>query len=154
MPGERQVQMCIGDLGGDQSISDEELLKRFYCWYYRVMKNEFRNELKKLIIHKRRFNEVNLEELGKVMSFIQPMDIEEETVLVGSTPVIITDSKLATVIKRLSSRMTRVIEGTVILQLPIGIIAKEMNISEQTVKNYKRDGLRCLKRWLEDYHDA
>ena len=128
-------------------------MRKFHSWYYSVMKNEFRNELKKLINHKRHYDTVSLEELGNIMSFIQPKDIDEETVLVGSTTVIITDHRLAIVLKRLSDRIKRVIEGTVILQLPVKTIAKEMQISEQAVKNYKHDGLQRLKRWLEDYND-
>ncbi|MBR4725831.1 MAG: sigma-70 family RNA polymerase sigma factor [Lachnospiraceae bacterium] len=126
---------------------------KFHSWYYRVMKNEFRNELKKLINHKRHYDTVSIEELENIMSFIQPKDIDVETVLVGSTLVIITDHRLAIVLKRLSDRIKRVIEGTVILQLPVKTIAEEMKISEQAVKNYKHDGLQRLKRWLEAYHD-
>lgn len=126
---------------------------KFHSWYYRVMKNEFRNELKKLINHKRHYDTVSIEELENIMSFIQPKDIDVETVLVGSTLVIITDHRLAIVLKRLSDRIKRVIEGTVILQLPVKTIAEEMKISEQAVKNYKHEGLQRLKRWLEAYHD-
>ena len=145
--------MYTGVSSNNSNTKDEVLMLKFHSWYYSVMKNEFRNELKKLINHKRHYDTVSIEELGNIMSFIQPKDIDEETVLVGSTTVIITDHRLAIVLKRLSDRIKRVIEGTVILQLPVKTIAKEMQISEQAVKNYKHDGLRRLKRWLEDYND-
>ena len=145
--------MYTGVSSNNSNTNDEVLMLKFHSWYYRVMKNEFRNELKKLINHKRHYDTVSIEELENIMFFIQPKDIDVETVLVGSTTVIITDHRLAIVLKRLSDRIKRVIEGTVILQLPVKTIAEEMKISEQAVKNYKHDGLQRLKRWLEDYHD-
>lgn len=145
--------MYTGVSNNNRNNSDEILIRKFRSWFYHVMRNEFRNELKKLINHRRHYDTVSIEKLGTVMSFIQPKDIDEETVPVGSTSIIISDHRLAVVLKRLSERIKRVIEGTVILQLPVKTIAEEMKITEQAVKNYKYDGLRRLKRWMEDYHD-
>ncbi len=145
--------MYTGVSNNNSNSNDEILMRKFRSWYYLVMKNEFRNELKKLINHRRRYDSVSIEKLGNIMSFIQPKDIDEETVPVGRTSIIITDHRLAIVLKRLSERVRRVIEGTVILQLPVKTIAEEMKITEQAVKNYKYEGLRRLKRWMEDYHD-
>ena len=145
MPGERQALMYY---------DDETVARRFISWYCKVIRNEIRNGLKKLITEKQHFQMIDIEELEDIPSYEQSMTAEGEIVVIGSTPVMISDTRLASGLKHLSPRKRKVLESSIILRLPIRIIAQEMRISEQTVKNYRYDSLRFLRIWLEEEQDG
>ena len=84
------------------------------------------------------------------MAVFDPFGDEELIeILLGNTPVMLKDRKLAESLGKISKRKQQAIEGTIILGIPIKIVAEMLGIDEQIVRNYKNRGLDELRSMME-----
>ena len=129
--------------------TEGSLSDRFDAWVRETLDNLIRTEVRTVAREKRRRREVFVDDISAYASY-DPFDEEEEMeVFIGNTPLYFTDPKVVKALRKLSPRRQQVIEGSILLAIPIGLLAEELNLKEQTVKNYKHDAIQFLRNLLE-----
>ena len=142
MPEERQAQMK-NEHDAASAYTEGSLPERFDSWVSHTLENLINNVVKNA-------REVSVEDMDE-RAFFDPYSEEElNEILLGKTPVLIRNKKLAKGLEKLSPRKQQIIEGTIVLGIPIELLAEMLGLDNGTVRNYKYDGLRILREFMED----
>jgi DNA-directed RNA polymerase specialized sigma24 family protein len=141
----------MGKVEKENSLYTEgSLSDRFDVWVRHTLKNLIMTEVRSAIREKRRRKEVLVGDMADD-AFYDPFDLDAgDEVIVGNTVLCFGDPKIIEALKKLSPRKQQVIEGTVLLAIPVAMIAEQMNLNEQTIKNYKHDAISFLRKLLEE----
>ena len=135
------------------NYTENSLPERFDSWIKKVLDNLIYNEVRSLARNVRRqpeFSTGNIDALATCDPF---EDDEFVEIMLGSTPLILKDKKLAEALGKISRRKQQAIEGTIILGIPVSTLAEILGINEQIVRNYKNRGLDELRELLEGSDD-
>ena len=141
----------------DSRYTEGSLSVRFDKWYRETMKYLLLDEIRDYLRRGDRFlpfDPENLESIEDRESYSPFLEFEMEQVSLGDSLLFVHESSLANGLRRLSPQKKRVLEGTVLLKLPVKIVAKNMDLSEQTVKNYKHSGLMSLREIMRGDHSG
>ena len=152
MPEERQAQMK-DDKDYDSMFTEDSLPERYDSWIKKVLDGLIFNEVRSFARRKRREMEIlsdNIENLAT----LEPFEEEElEEILLGETPILLKDKKLAASLSKIGRRKQQAIEGTIILGMPIHVLAELLGLDPQIVSNYKLRGLDELRSMMEGSED-
>ena len=133
--------------------TENSLPERFDSWIKKVLESLIYNEVRSFARKKIRQQEVFSEEIEKIAVY-EPFEEDELIeVLLGDTPLMLKDKKLANALGKISKRKQQAIEGTIILGIPVSIVAKLLGLEEQIVRNYRNRGLSELRSMMEDMED-
>ena len=133
----------------------EGIQKEFDTFTKRTLKNLIRNELKSYIRETRHSNRaVSLDSLEEVAAPEHTPDIEKCQVLLGDTQVSLDNEHLAEGLKKLKERHQKVLECAIFLEMTSEAIMEVMELGERSVRNYKSEALRILRRHMEGTPDA
>ena len=152
MPEERQAQMQ-NDENINPHYTENSLPARFDSWIKKILDGLIYNEVKSYARRKRRQPEYTTENLDN-LAFYDPFEEEELVeILVGSSPLLLKNRKLAESLGKISARKQQVIEGTIVLGIPISVLAELLGLDPQIVSNYKLRGLNELRSMMEGSED-
>ena len=133
----------------------EGIQKEFDTFTKRTLKNLIRNELKSYIRETRHSNRaVSLDSLEEVAAPEHTPDIEKCQVLLGDTQVSLDNEHLAEGLKKLKERHQKVLECAIFLEMTSEAIMEVMELGERSVRNYKSEALRILRRHMQEANDA
>jgi|GEM_PF-6854434 len=132
-----------------QQYTENSLPERFDSWIKKVLENLVFNEVRSCARRKISQPEFFSEDIDNLAVFDPFGDEELIEILLGNTPVMLKDRKLAESLGKISKRKQQAIEGTIILGIPIKIVAEMLGIDEQIVRNYKNRGLDELRSMME-----
>ena len=126
---------------------------RFDSWISHTLDNLIFNVVRSYARQLKNDPEFLADDLEERACFDPFSEEELNEILLGNTPLMIRNKKLARGLKKLSPRKQQVIEGTIVLGIPVSLLAETLGLDDQTVSNYKYDGLRILKQFMEDEDD-
>ena len=136
----------------DVNYSEGSLPERYDSWIKKTLKNLIMNEVRSFKRWKARHKEIlvdNIDFLDYIESYDPFEEDEAAEIPLGDTPVIIEDERLARILSGMTQKKQRVIEGTIILGIPVRIVAKKLGLDEHTVRNYKCLTLNELRTLME-----
>ena len=133
--------------------TEGSLPERFDSWITQVLENLIYTEVRSYKRRKMRLPEFTTENIDEIASYDPDKDEELKEILLGNTPLILKSSKLAAALPKISPRKQQVIEGTIVLGIPVKIVAETMGLSEHIVSNYKYLGLNELRAMMEGDKD-
>ena len=149
MPEERQAHMK-NEHDAASAYTEGSLPERFDSWVSHTLENLINNVVRSYARKVKNAREVSVEDMDE-RAFFDPYSEEElNEILLGKTPVLIRNKKLAKGLEKLSPRKQQIIEGTIVLGIPIELLAEMLGLDNGTVRNYKYDGLRILREFMED----
>ena len=152
MPEERQAQMK-NDKAFDSMYTEDSLPERYDSWIKKVLDGLILNEVRSLARKKRREKEIlsqNVENLAACEPFEEEELVE---ILLGDTPIMLKDEKLAASLSKIGRRKQQAIDGTIILGMPVGVLADLLGLDPRIVSNYKLRGLDELRSMMEGSED-
>ncbi len=129
--------------------TEGSLSDRFDAWVRSTLDNLIMTEVRSVARAKRRRKEILVDDLSEYASYDPFHEDEDDAVILGDTAIYLTDPKLIKALRKLSPRKQQVIEGTVLLAIPVNILAKQLNLSEHTISNYKYDAIQFLRDLME-----
>ncbi len=139
----------------DVNYSEGSLPERYDSWIKKTLENLIKNEVRSFRRWKARHKEIlvdNIDFLDYMESY-DPFEEEAAEIPLGDTPVIIEDERLARILSGMAQKKQRVIEGTIVLGIPVKIVAKKLGLDEHTVRNYKCLTLNELRALMEGEED-
>ena len=121
--------------------TENSLPERFDSWIKKILEGLVYNEVRSCARRMIRQPEFTTEEIDDA-AFYDPFSEDELIeVLFGSTPLLLKNKKLAESLGKISKRQQEAIEGTIVLGIPVRVVAKLLGIDEQLVRNYRSRGL-------------
>ena len=133
--------------------TENSLPERYDSWIKKVLEGLVFNEVRSFARMKSRTPEFTSEDIDNV-AFYDPASEEEMVeVLIGSTPLMLRNKRLAESLGKISRRQQEAIEGTIVLGIPVRVMAKLLGIDEQLVRNYRSRGLNELRSMMEGFED-
>lgn len=132
----------------------EGIQKEFDTFTKRTLKYLIRNELKSYIRENGRGSTVPLESLEEMAAPAPTPDAEKIQVTLGDTQVLLENERLAEGLKKLKERHQKVLECAIFLEMTSEAIMEVMELGERSVRNYKSEALRILRRHMEGTPDA
>lgn len=152
MPEERQARMKK-DNEFNSMYTENSLPERYDSWIKKVLDGLIFNEVRSYARKKRREMETLSENIENLAAY-EPFEEEELVeILLGDTPILLKDQKLASSLSRIGKRKQQAIEGTIILGIPVHILAELLGLDPQIVSNYKLRGLSELRSMMEGSED-
>lgn len=150
-----------GFAGTDATYTEGSLSKRFDVWTRRTLDNLVRTQVRSLVRMKRSCPEVSLEVLREVCDLVDhsggfrwdPTAIEaarEEEIILEQEEVYFNDLRLSRAFWRLSPRRRQVILAIFWEEKSVPDTARDLQVHEQTVENYKCTALKTLRIWMEE----
>jgi len=133
----------------DGSYSDGSLPERFDSWVTRILRNLINTEVRSFYREKTRVAEILTDDIEELAQY-DPFSVESFDFIVGETPMILENERLAKALQKISHRKQQVIEGTIILGIPTDVVAKKLGVSNQIVRNYKYRGLSELRELMNE----
>ena len=130
--------------------TEESLPERFDSWISHVLANLTLTVIRSYERKLKRSLETHVENIDEVMAYDPFDDKDSEAVLLGESVIYTTDKKLAEGLRKLSPRKKQVLEGTVILEIPVAVVANDLELDEHTVSNYKYDSIQSLRASYEE----
>ena len=133
--------------------TENSLPERFDSWIKKVLEGLVYNEVRSCARRMIRQPEFTTEDIDDA-AFYDPFSEDELIeVLFGSTPLLLKNKKLAESLGKISKRQQEAIEGTIVLGIPVRVVAKLLGIDEQLVRNYRSRGLDELRSMMEGFED-
>lgn len=129
------------------------LAERYDSWIKQTLNNLISNEVRTYYRNVVRLNEYLVEMQDDLSQSYDPFDEDKQYVKLGESSIKVKNERLANALGRLGLRKQQVLEDTVVLEIPVGIVADELNLDPQTVSNYKYESLRLLRKIMEDDPD-
>ncbi len=129
------------------------LAERYDSWIKQTLNNLISNEVRTYYRNMVRLNEYLVEIQDDLSQSYDPFDEDNQDVKLGESSIKVKNERLANALGRLGLRKQQVLEDTVVLEIPVGIVADELNLDPQTVSNYKYESLRLLRKIMEDDPD-
>ena len=135
-------------------FTEGSLPERFDSWIKKTLENLIRTEVRSYKRWRVRMAENMVDDMDLCVSY-DPFDCGDDftEIYVGDTPVILENKKLAEALLKMSHKKRKVIEGTVILGVPVRIVAKQLGLDEHTVRSYKYLTLNKLRALMEEEDD-
>ena len=130
--------------------TESSLPARFDSWIKQVLDGLIYNEVRSYMRQMRRLPEIATEDIDDIAVSDPPMEEEFVEIIIGSTPLMLSNKKLAKALGQISERKQQVLEATIVLGIPAHTVAKALGLDEQVVYNYKSLGLKELRRLMED----
>ncbi len=136
-----------------QQYTENSLPERFDSWIKKVLENLIFNEVRSCARKKIRQSEYSAEDIDNIAVYDPFAEEELIEILLGNTPLLLKDRKLAESLGKISKRKQQAIEGTIILGIPVNMLAEILGIDEQIIRNYKKRGLDELRSMMEGSED-
>ncbi len=128
------------------------LYERFDSWIKQTLKHMISNEVRTYYRNYRKVREIPMDEEVMNGSY-DPFEEKDMEIIFGDSSITIRDERLANALGKLGTRKQQVLEGTIIFGMPVGEVARELNLDTQTVSNYKYESLKILRKMMEDDPD-
>lgn len=128
--------------------TEGSLSERFDSWTKQVLKNLVLSVLRDFCRSRDRLPEFLVGDFEE-LAVAAPTQKETKVIVLGNTPIILEDQKLASSLDALGLRKQQALEGVVVLGLPLKEVAKKLGVSVQMVSNYKWRGLHDLREMME-----
>lgn len=152
MPEERQAQMK-NDSIYNPVYTENSLPERFDSWIKKVLDKLIYNEVRSYARKKMREMVISSENIDNLAAYDPFEEDELVEILLGETPILLKDKKLAESLGKIGKRKQQVIEGTIILGIPVHVLAELLGLDPQIVSNYKLRGLSELRSMMEGSED-
>ncbi len=134
----------------NRHYTEGSLPARFDSWISRVLDNLAFTVVRSYYRKTKNAREILMGDIED-MAVADPFAEEDlYKILLGETPLKIRNKKLAKGLSQLSPRKQQVIEGTIVLGIPVSLLADMLGLDDQIVSNYKYVGLKMLRKIMEE----
>ena len=135
------------------SYTENSLPERFDSWIKQVLRHLVQNEVRSYKREIKRRNELFVAEIDAIRANDIYEDEGDYERLYRTSESQISDRKLAEAFAGITKRQRQVLEGTILLEIPVKVLARKMGLKEKTIYNHMALGLDELRSMLEGTDD-
>lgn len=129
--------------------TENSLPERFDSWIKQVLRRLVQNEVRSYKREMKRRNEIFVAKVDDLGTYDPFEDDGEYDRILSASENRIRDKKLAEAFEGITKRQRQVIEGTILLEIPVTVLARKMGLNEKTIHNHMSLGLDELRNILE-----